>query len=202
MIPVTLMFICILLLIVIIATPLKNAYVHSKGKHLNGVVVLPDIIHNHVKFRPIYGHMAEIVATCAVVAFICTVLYYRSWYTLFVFTTLLLIGYIIDMLYALLTVLPDSKNGNCGYHVSFFQQCWNKGSCNNLGVSGHFMIILLCLWFLSEFTHHKYWIVYLLVAMIGFFFICASRNHYTLDCVNSILVVGFLISLKERFFKQ
>lgn len=200
--PTLLLFICILLLILVIATPFKNAYIHSKGKTLNGVVVLPDIIHDHVNFRPIYSHMAEIITTCVVVVFICTILYYRLWYTFLVFLTLLLIGYIIDMLYSILTVLPDSKNGNCGYHVSFVQQCLNKGSCNNLGISGHMITILLCLWFLSEITHHKYWILYTTVAIFGFFFICASRNHYTLDCVNSVLVVGLLILLKDRLFKQ
>ena len=39
----------------------------------------------------------------------------------------------------------------------------------------------------------KYWILYIITYIIGFFIICVSRAHYTIDCLTSTFVALFII---------
>ena len=67
------------------------------------------------------------------------------------------------------------------------------GSCNNLGISGHFINILFILGLFYKYYGRKYWILYILIYVTGFFLICISRAHYTIDCLTSTFVGLFII---------
>ena len=67
------------------------------------------------------------------------------------------------------------------------------GSCNNLGISGHFITTMFILGLFYRFYGPKYWILYILTYVIGFLLICVSRNHYTTDCISSTFVGLFII---------
>jgi hypothetical protein len=67
------------------------------------------------------------------------------------------------------------------------------GSCNNLGISGHFINIVFQLGLIYRYYGSAYWLLYVIAYVLGFTLICASRNHYTIDCITSTFVALFFI---------
>ena len=67
------------------------------------------------------------------------------------------------------------------------------GSCNNLGISVHFITIIITLGLFYKYYGLKYWVLYTLTYIISFLLICVSRSHYTKDCLTSTFVGLFII---------
>jgi hypothetical protein len=198
-IPALLSIVLLLLIVLIVLTPHKNIHCHREAQHLNGSIVLPDIIHDNVPYMHFYSIFGDLIATILFIMLFVSSIYYRKLDVLLTFVVVYFICLVIKLVYAVATVMPDSKMGDCRYNISFIEQMVGRGSCNDLGISGHMFFILGCLWFLSELSDHKYAVYYSIVAAVSFFVISASRNHYTVDCINSVMVFSVVILLKEKF---
>jgi hypothetical protein len=99
---------------------------------------------------------------------------------------------IVTYIYFISTTLPDSSK-SCVFASNFFTSSMNMGSCNNLGISGHFINIVFQLGLLYRYYGSSYWLLYVIIYLLGFILICTSRNHYTIDCLTSTFVALFFI---------
>lgn len=165
--------------------PIKNHYLHEHGKTLNGHFLLPDIIHNHFKYYPIYTILAEIFTAIIIVIFIIISLFTKQWYSLVIFIFTFIITTYFNIFYSILTILPDSKNGKCNYSKTLFEQMTTAGTCNDLNLSGHAIAVFIALYLLSSRQKHKHAPAYIALYIITIAFIVLSRNHYTIDVINS-----------------
>jgi hypothetical protein len=168
-----------------------NKYTHEKGININKVNI-PDIIHDSIP--RIYN--LDIVSdnfTITIVIIFVVVFLLNGQYKYIIFLLLLIIlGQFICSIFFISTILPDSSKV-CKYSEDTFKALYNMGSCNNLGISGHFINILFILGLFYKYYGRKYWIFYILIYVTGFLLICASRNHYTIDCLTSTFVGLFII---------
>jgi len=128
------------------------------------------------------------MVTCIVFCFL-----YKRYDLLLFFLIFFCIIHILHLIIVSSTTLPDSSK-KCKYSKDLYESMKNMGTCNNLGSSNHLMNLGLSLFILSSIHNHKYWLIYLFIYIIGFFTICASRNHYTLDCIVSTLILCIIIS--------
>jgi hypothetical protein len=99
---------------------------------------------------------------------------------------------LVTYIYFVSTTLPDSSK-TCKYGSDFFKTAMNMGSCNNLGISGHFINTVFQLGLIYHYYGAGYWLLYFIVYGLSFILICASRNHYTIDCITSSFVGLFFI---------
>ena len=106
----------------------------------------------------------------------------------------------VTFIYFISTTLPDSSK-KCKYGEDFFKTAMNMGTCNNLGISGHFINIVFQLGLFYRYYGSSYWFWYLFVYIISFMLICVSRNHYTIDCITSTFVALFFIYEIDNFQK-
>lgn len=168
-----------------------NKYTHEKGININKVNI-PDIIHDSIP--RIYN--LDIVSdnfTITIVIIFVVVFLLNGQYKYIIFLLLLIIlGQFICSIFFISTILPDSSKV-CKYSEDTFKALYNMGSCNNLGISGHFINILFILGLFYKYYGRKYLIFYILIYVTGFLLICASRNHYTIDCLTSTFVGLFII---------
>ena len=112
-------------------------------------------------------------------------------YIILYFFVLLLMR-LVTFIYFVSTTLPDSSK-KCKYGADFFKTLMNMGSCNNLGISVHFINVVFQLGLICRYYGPKYWLLYFIVYILAFMLICASRNHYTIDCLTSTFVGLFFI---------
>jgi hypothetical protein len=152
-----------------------NKYTHEKGININKVNI-PDIIHDSIP--RIYN--LDIVSdnfTITIVIIFVVVFLLNGQYKYIIFLLLLIIlGQFICSIFFISTILPDSSKV-CKYSED----------------SGHFINILFILGLFYKYYGRKYWIFYILIYVTGFLLICASRNHYTIDCLTSTFVGLFII---------
>lgn len=175
----------------------KNEYCHASAAHMNGKTILPDIMHNMVGHHAAYSMIANLLTAGVILCFIVTMIALQRWDDLLIYALLFVVSIYIKTLYAIATILPDSNHGKCHYSKSLFETITKMGSCNDLNLSGHCIAVLIALYMLSKLTGHRYWFAYLVLALAAFFFICASRNHYTIDCINSVAISFILIVVYE-----
>ena len=168
-----------------------NKYSYEKGKPINKVKI-PDIIQESI---PIIRNLdvvsdlfISLISFVFIIIFVINGKYQYIILYFFVFLLMRLITYI----YFVSTTLPDSSK-TCNYSSNFFKTAFNMGSCNNLGISGHFINIVFQLGLLYRYYGSAYWLLYLIVYGLAFILICASRNHYTIDCITSTFVGLFFI---------
>lgn len=177
--------------IIICSSKKVNKYTHEKGINIKKVNI-PDIIHDSIP--RIYN--LDIVSdkfTITIVIIFAVVFLLNGQYKYIIFFALLVIlGNFICFIFFISTTLPDSSK-ICKYSEDIFETMKNMGSCNNLGISGHFINILFILGLFYKYYGRKYWILYILIYVTGFFLICISRAHYTIDCLTSTFVGLFII---------
>jgi hypothetical protein len=168
------------------AEKVVNKYSYEKGKPINKVKI-PDIIQGSI---PIVRNLdvvsdlfVSLFSFIFVVIFIINGKYQYIVLYFFVFLLMRLITYI----YFVSTTLPDSSK-TCKFASDFFKTTMNMGSCNNLGISGHFINTVFQLGLIYRCYGSAYWVLYLTVYILAFLLICASRNHYTIDCITSTFV--------------
>lgn len=181
----------VLLLILYIVHKRVNKYTYETGKKINKVTI-PDIIHTNLpkinNLNVVSDNFTKIIIFIFAVVFLLNGQYK---YIIF-FVLLVIIGNFICFIYFVSTTLPDSSK-TCKYSKDLFEDMNNMGSCNNLGISGHFITTMFILGLFYRFYGIKYWILYILTYVIGFLLICVSRNHYTIDCITSTFVGLFII---------
>lgn len=193
---ITLTIVLALPLFVII--PIKNHYLHEYGKSLNGRFVLPDIVHNHFKYYPMYSILAEFFTAIIIAIFIIVSLFTKQWYHLAIFSLAFIIITYFNIFYSILTILPDSKNGKCNYSKTLVEQITTAGTCNDLNLSGHAISVFIALYLLSLRQKHNYSPIYIAIYIITIAFIVLSRNHYTIDVINSTFLSIILTTIWLR----
>jgi hypothetical protein len=168
-----------------------NKYTYETGKELNKITI-PDIVHNNIpKIDNLHVVSDNFTITNIIIFAVVFLLNGQYKYIIF-FLLLVILSNFICFIYFVSTTLPDSSKV-CKYSEDSFKSLYNMGSCNNLGISGHFITILFILGLYYRYYGPKYWILYTLIYIIGFLLICASRNHYTIDCLTSTFVGLFII---------
>lgn len=155
--------------------------------------MLPDIIHDHIDKRDFYKTVADRVYLLVVVSFAAFLAYTQDARYFLMMVMYMCIIYPIYTLYSISTTLPDCNMGNCVY-TKYFEKITKMGSCNHLNISGHMLVAGTLLFLMSMHSKHRYWAVFLAIYIVEFFFVAASRNHYTVDCITSTFVLALLIT--------
>ena len=181
----------VLLLILYIVHKRVNKYTYETGKK-NNKITIPDIIHtNFPKINNLHM-VSDNFSNIILITFVVVFLFNRQYKYIIFFAVIFILSRFICFIYFVSTTLPDSSK-ICKYSKDLFEDMNNMGSCNNLGISGHFINILLMIGLFYRFYGPKYWILYIIIYIISFLLICASRNHYTIDCITSTFVGLFII---------
>lgn len=163
-----------------------NKHSYEKGKSINKIKI-PDIIQeNTPKIHNLDVISDLFISFITFVFFILFCINGNYKYIIFYFFVFLLMR-LITYIYFVSTTLPDSSK-TCIYGKNFFETGMNMGSCNNLGISGHFVNVVFMLGLLYRYYGSIYWLLYVFVYIISFMLICVSRNHYTIDCITSTFV--------------
>ncbi len=182
---------------------IMNIYVNSRsyynGKDIN-YVYIPDIIHNNFVPHKFYKTTADKITSISMIICLTVCIITQKWDLLLFFLALIIILHILHLIIVSATTLPDSSK-TCKYSKNLYENVVNMGTCNNLGSSGHLMNLGLSLFILSWVQDHKYWYIYLSLYVVGFFTICASRNHYTLDCIVSTLILIIIVTNSKEILK-
>ena len=195
-------FIIFLKIIILSIIAHLNSYTYKHGKDMNGVYILPDIIHNNCKHNIIYDKIAEYGVFTIMIGVALILIINKNYKLLIIYVILFFIFQIICRLMFIATILPDSKNGNCKYSKDIIETAFiNKGSCNCLNVSGHLLTTGIALYILYLQYDKKYINLFISIYIIMFFAISASRNHYTIDCINSTILLLLLITNYDSVLK-
>ena len=135
--------VCLFILLFVVcyyAEKVVNKYSYEKGKPINKVKI-PDIIQGSI---PIIRNLdvvsdlfTSFISFVFVIIFIINGKYQYIVLYFFVFLLMRLITYI----YFVSTTLPDSSK-TCKFASDFFKTTMNMGSCNYLGISGHFINVV------------------------------------------------------------
>jgi hypothetical protein len=188
----------LLVLLLPIALPLKNRYLYNKGAHLNGKVVLPDVLHYGREAQ--YSNVSNII--CIVSFTMCFVLLsVQKMKLLVVFLFLNILMIYLNILYAIVTILPDSNNGRCQYSETIYDSLKNLGTCNDLNLSGHLLTIIISWYFICKVLGPKYYAIAIVVVIVSFFVVTVSRNHYTVDALNSVMVSPLVLWIGEKMIQ-
>ena len=174
-----------------------NKYSYTNGKSINKVV-LPDIIQKNIKTFKNLDVISDLFIMLITSIFI--ILFIGNYKYIIFYVFIFIIMRFVTFIYYISTTLPDSSK-TCKYGGSFFESALNMGSCNNVGISGHFVNIVFQLGLIYRYYGSSYWLWYLFVYIISFLLICASRNHYTIDCITSTFVALFFIYEIDNFQK-
>ena len=181
----------VLFIIMYIIESVVNKYAYTKGKPINKVV-LPDIIQDNIKKIQHLDVISDLFTSFISFVFLITFVINGKYQYIILYFFVFLLMRLITYIYFVSTTLPDSSK-KCKYGSDFFKTTMNMGSCNNLGISGHFINIVFQLGLIYRYYGPKYWLLYFIVYVLAFMLICASRNHYTIDCITSTFVGLFFI---------
>lgn len=176
-----------------------NKYSYENGKPINKVV-LPDIIQKNIKNIKNLDVISDLfIALMMSIFFIIFILNGNYKYIIFYIFMFIFMRF-VTFIYFISTTLPDSSK-KCKYGEDFLKTAMNMGTCNNLGISGHFINVVFQLGLFYRYYGSSYWLWYLFVYILSFILICASRNHYTIDCITSTFVALFFIYEIDNFQK-
>lgn len=191
-----------------VLTYLRNKYCYVKGNSYNGKIILSDILHNSFENKPYYGLIGDTIFIMSIIIYAVYFLYHQKYDYIIYFAIMANIILILNVLYACSTVLPDSKNGQCDFSDTILKTIQNVGTCNDLNMSGHLMITIIAFYTISLYQQHTYLVYYIILFIISFFTITVSRNHYTVDCLNSVFFSILLLTYRhdmihviEKIFK-
>jgi len=186
--------ICLFLVLFVILYVVQkwvNKHTYKIGKEINKIII-PDIIHDNIPKIDNLDIVNDKFTITIMIIFVVVFLLNGQYKYIIFFTLLVILGNFICFIFFISTTLPDSSK-ICKYSEDTFKALYNMGSCNNLGISGHFITILFILGLFYRYYGRKYWILYILIYVTGFFIICVSRAHYTIDCLTSTFVGLFII---------
>ena len=190
-------FIVIILIVINIIDKYIYEYLHSKGEIINNVI-LPDIFHDNT--LKIDKKIPDYFLIVFIVIFLIYFLFNREYQYILLLLLFYLLSKFICYLYFSVTILPDSSK-SCIKSNNSWDSILNLGSCNCLNISGHFLNIIFIFLLLNLYFKNKYWYIFVLLYIIYFYLICSSRNHYTIDCLNSTVIAILIFSQKKYIVK-
>lgn len=176
----------VLFIIMYVIESIVNKYSYTKGKQINKIV-LPDIIQDNVTKIQHLDVISDLFVSFTSFIFFAIFILNGQYKYIIIFIFIFLIFRFIAYIYFVSTTLPDSSK-ECKYADNFFKNTLNMGSCNNLGISIHFVSIIIQILLVARYYGSSYWVLYLAMYIFGFILICASRSHYTIDCITSTFV--------------
>ena len=176
----------VLFIIMYVIESVVNKYSYTKGKPINKVV-LPDIIQDNVKKIEHLDVISDLFTSSVSFIFFTIFILNGQYKYIIIFIFIFLIFRFIAYIYFVSTTLPDSSK-ECKYSSNFFKNALNMGSCNNLGISVHFVSIIIQILLIARYYGSSYWLLYIAIYICGFILISASRSHYTIDCITSTFV--------------
>jgi hypothetical protein len=168
-----------------------NKYSYEKGKPINKVKI-PDIIQESIPIIRNLDVVSDLFSSFSSFVFLIIFIINGKYQYIILYFFVFLLMRLVTFIYFVSTTLPDSSK-KCKYGADFFKTTMNMGSCNNLGISIHFINVVFQLGLIYRYYGPKYWLLYFIVYILGFMLICASRNHYTIDCITSTFVGLFFI---------
>jgi hypothetical protein len=168
-----------------------NKYSYEKGTPINKVKI-PDIIQGSIPLVRNLDVVSDLFTSLFSFIFIVIFLINGKYQYIILYFFIFLLMRLVTFIYFVSTTLPDSSK-KCKYGADFFKTTMNMGSCNNLGISIHFINVVFQLGLIYRYYGPKYWLLYFIVYILAFMLICASRNHYTIDCLTSTFVGLFFI---------
>jgi len=168
-----------------------NKYSYEKGRPINKVKI-PDIIQGSIPLVRNLDVVSDLFTSLFSFIFIVIFLINGKYQYIILYFFIFLLMRLVTFIYFVSTTLPDSSK-KCKYSADFFKTLMNMGSCNNLGISIHFINVVFQLGLIYRYYGPKYWLLYFIVYILAFMLICASRNHYTIDCLTSTFVGLFFI---------
>ena len=181
----------LLFVVCYLAEILVNKYSYEKGKPINKVKI-PDIIQESIPIIRNLDVVSDLFTSFISFVFLIIFVINGKYQYIILYFFVFLLMRLVTYIYYVSTTLPDSSK-TCKYSSDFFKTAMNMGSCNNLGISGHFINTVFQLGLLYHYYGSAYWLLYLIVYGLAFILICASRNHYTIDCITSTFVGLFFI---------
>ena len=181
----------ILIGIMLVSETFINKYVYERGKPINKVVI-PDVIQENIPKIPYLDVISDLFVSFTSFIFFIVFIFNGQYKYIIFYSIIFLLMRLVTYIYFISTTLPDSSK-NCVFGSNFFESWKNMGSCNNLGISGHFINIIFQLGLFYRYYGSSYWLLYIIIYLLGFMLICVSRNHYTIDCLTSTFVALFFI---------
>ena len=194
--------VCLFILLFVISYFVErvvNKYSYENGKPINKVVI-PDIIQENIPKIPYLDVISDLFVSFTSFIFVAIFLFNGQYKYLILYSVIFLLMRLVTYIYFISTTLPDSSK-TCKYGDDFFKTAMNMGTCNNLGISGHFINIVFQLGLFYRYYGSSYWLWYLIIYILSFMLICVSRNHYTIDCITSTFVALFFIYEIDNFQK-
>lgn len=186
--------ICLFVLLFIISYTIEkivNKRSYEKGKPINNVVI-PDIIQENISNVRNLDVISDLFISFITFLFFVIFLLNGNYKYIILYIFIFILMRLVTFIYFISTTLPDSSK-KCKFGADFFKTAMNMGTCNSLGISSHFVNIVFQLGLLYRYYGSKYWLLYFIVYVLAFMLICASRNHYTIDCITSTFVALFFI---------
>ena len=186
--------ICLFVLLFVVccyAEIFVNKYSYEKGKPINKVKI-PDIIQESIPIIRNLDVVSDLFVSFFSFVFLMIFVINGKYQYIILYFFVFLLMRLVTYIYFVSTTLPDSSK-TCTFGSNFFKAAMNMGSCNNLGISGHFINIVFQLGLLYHYYGSSYWLLYFIIYGLAFVLICASRNHYTIDCITSSFVGLFFI---------
>ena len=186
--------ICLFVLLFVVCCSAEifvNKYSYEKGKPINNVKI-PDIIQESIPIIRNLDVVSDLFVSFFSFVFLTIFVINGKYQYICLYFFVFLLMRLVTYIYFVSTTLPDSSK-TCTFGSNFFKAAMNMGSCNNLGISGHFINIVFQLGLLYHYYGSAYWLLYSIVYGLAFILICASRNHYTIDCITSTFVGLFFI---------
>lgn len=186
--------VCLFILLFVISYFVErvvNKYSYEKGRPINKVKI-PDIIQGSIPLVRNLDVVSDLFTSLFSFIFIVIFLINGKYRYIILYFFVFLLMRLVTFIYFVSTTLPDSSK-KCKYGADFFKTLMNMGSCNNLGISIHFINVVFQLGLIYRYYGPKYWLLYFIVYILAFMLICASRNHYTIDCLTSTFVGLFFI---------
>jgi hypothetical protein len=186
--------VCLFVLLFVVccsAETFVNKYSYEKGKPINKVKI-PDIIQGSIPIIRNLDVVSDLFTTFFSFVFLIIFVINGKYRYIILYFFVFLLMRLVTYIYYVSTTLPDSSK-KCTFGSNFFETTMNMGSCNNLGISGHFINIVFQLGLLYHYYGSAYWLLYFIIYGLAFVLICASRNHYTIDCITSSFVGLFFI---------
>lgn len=176
-----------------------HPYINRRGRQINGRILLPDVFHSGVPSKTIEV-LHHWTSSLLIYGFLLYFLFV-NYPTVLYYLILLLSLKLVLRLFHVVTLLPDSRNGDCHYATDLFEVMRHSGSCNNLGVSGHLISAGLALYLISLYQNHRFAWLWIGIYIVLFLTTTISRNHYTIDCLTSTVILLLVITQTERIQK-
>lgn len=181
------------LLVTLLVHPSAQYTAYLKGRHFNGKIVLPDLMHDLLPHNFHLKRVGDYMFILLLGVFFLLTYQRGNQTDFFDWLKIAAFIFLFKSITMSVTTLPDSQ-GHCEYRGFL-----NSGGCNDLIFSCHTAMITMTLLFTSLLLPKKFaplLVAYLLTAI---YFIISTRNHYTVDVLLGLYIGTTMFLLKDRF---